>query len=129
MLGANNYGQLGDGTITKSDVPVPVKNITTATAVIGGYSGDTGGFCALLSTKHIDCWGYNFTGELGNGTITNSDVPVAVNTITNAATLISGDAGYCALLTTSHVDCWGYNDYGQLGDGTTTPSDVPVAVS
>lgn len=37
------------------------------------------GFCALLSTGHVDCWGDGFSGELGNGTTpTYSDVPLAV---------------------------------------------------
>jgi alpha-tubulin suppressor-like RCC1 family protein len=124
--GYNLKGELGNGTTTNSDVPVAVSNVTTATAVVGSAYG----FCALLTTSHVDCWGDNFYGELGNGTtVTDSDVPVAVHTITNAATLIRGVYGFCALLTTSHVDCWGYAFYGGLGDGTfTTDSDVPVAV-
>jgi alpha-tubulin suppressor-like RCC1 family protein len=129
--GNNGDGQLGNGTTTSSDVPVSVKNITTATAVIGGDSGAVDGFCALLSTGHVDCWGYNFSGELGNGTTTNSDVPVAVQTITNAATLISGFEGFCGLLSTGHVDCWGDNTFGELGSATPKAnySDVPVAVT
>jgi alpha-tubulin suppressor-like RCC1 family protein len=129
--GDNGDGQLGNGTITTSDVPVPVKKITTATAVTGDSGGTTGGFCALLSTGHVDCWGDGFSGELGNGTtVTYSDVPVAVHKITNAATLISGFEGFCALLATGHVDCWGDNSYGELGRATTSNySDVPVAVT
>jgi alpha-tubulin suppressor-like RCC1 family protein len=130
--GFNNYGQLGNGTTTNSDVPVLVKNITTATAAIGGYAGGgVGDFCALLSTKHIDCWGYNFTGELGDGTTANSEVPVAVDTITNTAVLIGGYAGFCALLSTSQVDCWGDNSFGELGRATPKAnySDVPGAVT
>jgi alpha-tubulin suppressor-like RCC1 family protein len=127
--GDNTDGELGNGTTTTSDIPVAVKNITAATAVVGGAFGGAEGFCALLSTSHVDCWGYNADGELGNGTTTNSDVPVAVHQITNAASLISGYAGFCALLATSHVDCWGYNANGELGNGTTTNSDVPVAVA
>ena len=123
--GYNGDGELGNGTTTTSEIPVSVKNITTATAVVGGYFG----FCALLLTKHLDCWGYNGNGELGNGTTTNSDVPVAVHKITNTATLTSGYHGYCALLLTSHVDCWGYGFDGELGNGTTTGSDVPVTVA
>jgi alpha-tubulin suppressor-like RCC1 family protein len=128
--GNNSGGQLGNGTTTTSEVPVLVKKITTATAVIGGDSGGVDGFCALLSTSHVDCWGDGFSGELGNGTTANSDVPVAVHNITNAATLISGFEGFCALLSTSHVDCWGDNTFGELGRATTSNySDVPVAVT
>ena len=106
-------------------MPVSASNITTAAAVVGGTEY---GFCALLTTSHVDCWGFGFYGQLGNGTGTSSEVPVAVHSITNAATLISGFLGFCALLSTSHVDCWGYGFYGQLGDRTTMSSAVPVAV-
>ena len=122
--GYNVYGELGNGNTTTFEIPVSVKNISTATAVIGGDNG----FCALLSTRHVDCWGNNGYGELGNGTTTSSDVPVAVRKISNAAKLITGYYGYCALLSTSHVDCWGYGSNGELGNGTTNSSDVPVAV-
>ncbi len=124
--GYNNDGELGNGTTISSTVPVPVKNITKPAAIVGGEYG----FCALLSSDHVDCWGYGAYGELGNGSFsTNSDVPVAVRKITNAATVIAGDFGYCARLSTSHVDCWGYNGYGELGNRTTTNSDVPVGVT
>jgi alpha-tubulin suppressor-like RCC1 family protein len=126
--GYNGYGELGNGTTTTYTLPVSVKKITTATAVIGGSYG----FCARLgaggSTGHLDYWGYGDDGELGNATTTSSDVPVAVHVITNAATLISGYYGFCARLSTSHLDCWGYNGSGELGDGTFTSSDVPVPV-
>jgi alpha-tubulin suppressor-like RCC1 family protein len=122
--GLDFYGELGDGTATTSDVPVSVKNVSTATAVIGGYFR----FCARLSTGHLDCWGLNDYGELGNGTTTNSDVPVAVHKITDAPTLIGSFNDFCALLSTSGVDCWGYGGDGELGNGTFNNSDVPVAV-
>ncbi len=122
--GNNANGELGNGTMTTDSLPVPVKQITTATTV---FAGDFG-FCALLSTGHLNCWGDNANGELGNGSTTGSDVPVAVNKIGDAVRLIPGFVENCALLSTGHIDCWGYNGDGQLGNGTTTSSDVPVAV-
>jgi alpha-tubulin suppressor-like RCC1 family protein len=86
------------------------------------------GYCALLSTSHLDCWGDNDLGQLGNGSMTNSDAPVAVHTIDNGAEMTAGAYGFCALLSTSHVDCWGDNESGQLGNGDFTNSDVPVKV-
>jgi alpha-tubulin suppressor-like RCC1 family protein len=122
--GYNGYGELGDGNTTTSDVPVAVRNVTTATSIVGGING----FCVVLSNSHLDCWGYNGYGELGDGGTTSSDVPVAVHLITNASKVVSGYYAFCAVLATASVDCWGYNGYGQLGNGNTSDSDVPVAV-
>lgn len=129
--GYNADGQLGNGTEASSDVPVAVHGITNAKAIVeDSDNGSNGGsFCALLSTGHIECWGYNNDGELGNGSTITSTLPVAVKNISTAAVLIGGDYGFCALLTSSHIDCWGYNGYGELGSGSTaTNSDVPVVV-
>ncbi len=40
-----------------------------------GYFG-VGGYCAVLSTGGVDCWGLD---NLGNGTTEGSDLPVAVS--------------------------------------------------
>jgi len=123
--GYNGFGELGNGTTTSFTVPVSVKKISTATAVLGGGNG----FCARLSSKHLDCWGYGGSGQLGNGSFNNSDVPVAVRSISAAVTMISGSNSFCALLSTSRVNCWGSGSSGQLGDGSFNGSDVPVRVT
>jgi alpha-tubulin suppressor-like RCC1 family protein len=127
--GLNDDGQLGNGTTTSySDVPVAAIGITDAKAVT--VDSDGGSYCAVLSTGHVDCWGYNGDGELGNGTTTTSYVPVSVKNISTATAVTGGNYGFCALLSTGHIDCWGNNFYGELGNGTTTASysDVPVTV-
>ena len=110
------------------DTPQAVTGITNAVSVTSDAVGS--GYCALLSTGGVDCWGYNLDGELGNGTIGGPDgedgydTPQAVTGITNAVSVTSdaGD-GYCAVLSTGGVDCWGYNDCGELGNGTTGGPD------
>ena len=95
----------------------------------GGYHT-----CALLNTGAVNCWGRNFYGQLGNGTTTDSSVPVAVATFTDgSATAVSITAGSyhtCALLNTGAVNCWGSQQFrAGLGNDTNTDSSVPVAVA
>jgi alpha-tubulin suppressor-like RCC1 family protein len=98
-----------------STIPKPVSGIIDATQI--STAGDQ--TCALLSNGHVDCWGYNMDGELGDGTTLNAEVPVAVSGITDATQITAGGFQTCALLSGGGVDCWGDNAYGELGIGTT----------
>ena len=63
--GENRSGQLGNVTSGgQTSTPVEVQGITTATQVTAGHDHT----CAALSSGHVQCWGENFYGELGNGT-------------------------------------------------------------
>jgi O-glycosyl hydrolase len=130
--GDNSDGELGKGTTggpdgeSGYDTPQAVTGITDAKAVVS----DEVGYCAVLSTGGIDCWGDDSDGELGNGIVGSYDnTPQAVSGITNAVTLAGelgeggGETGYCALLSTGGVDCWGGNFWGALGNGTTGGPD------
>jgi alpha-tubulin suppressor-like RCC1 family protein len=77
--GLNTNGQLGNNSTTQSLVPVPV----TTTGVLAGATLtqiDAGQnfACVRDSTGVFYCWGGNATGQLGNGTTTQSTVPVIV---------------------------------------------------
>jgi len=92
-------------------------------------------YCASLRLGGVDCWGSNALGDLGDGTTTDSDVPVAVlgrggtGTLSGVKGIVGdGNLSYCGVLSSGRVDCWGYDAFGDLGDGTTTDSDVPVSV-
>jgi alpha-tubulin suppressor-like RCC1 family protein len=126
--GDNLKGELGSSTTTaKSTVPVAVSGMSTAVA----YDAGTQLGCAVLSSGTVQCWGYNFMGQLGNGTTTNGPVPVPVTVkgITDAVGVSAGSWHACAVLRSGAVQCWGWNGHGELGDGTSTDSSTPVAVT
>ncbi len=75
-------GQLGNNSTSNSNIPVTV--ITAGTPLSGKtvVSLAAGGFhnLALCSDHTVATWGYNGNGQLGNGSSTNSLVPVAIVT-------------------------------------------------
>ena len=134
--GSNGYGELGDGTTTTSRLPVEVKTPagTGFLSTVTGVSVGTWTTCAAVSSVHLYCWGDNSYGQLGDGTTTTSHLPVEVKTpagagVLSTATAVSeGTSTTCAIVSSGHLYCWGYNGYGELGDGTTTTSHLPVEV-
>jgi len=129
--GRNADGQLGDGTAGPqcvyttgrcSPTPVRVGGITSPAAITaGGYHT-----CALLGDGTVWCWGRNGSGQLGDGTTTNSSSPVRAGGITGAVAVSGAFSHTCAVLGDGTVQCWGDNSEGQLGDGTVTSSATPV---
>jgi alpha-tubulin suppressor-like RCC1 family protein len=84
---------------------------------------------ALKSDGSVWAWGRGDKGQLGNGSRTDSNVPVRVANL-NCVTAIAVGGNQClALRTDGSVWAWGGNSRGQLGDGTGANSDTPVAVS
>ena len=77
----------------------------------------------------VQCWGLNTYGQLGNGSSTQSTIPVLVTGLSTAVVLGAGNSHSCALRFDGTIECWGLNANGQLGDGTTTDSSLPVIVS
>lgn len=96
-----------------------------ATPMLAGGASQT---CALAENGTVQCWGYNSTGRLGNGTTTDSTSPVAVTGITTAVQIAAGNDHSCAVLANGTVQCWGNNLSGELGNGTNSNSAEPVTV-
>lgn len=121
--GANNFGQLGDGTTVDRTAFVPT-SVTSATQLALG----NGFTCALLSAGNVTCWGQGGNGQLGQGTQSSSTTPVVVSSLAGAVEIAAGDSHACAR-TSGSVYCWGLNASGQLGDGTTTTRAGPVVAA
>ncbi len=133
--GSNQYGQLGNGSGNTSHMPVAV----TKTGVLAGktvvtIAASDGYNLALCSDGTLAAWGSNYYGQLGDGTTTQSNVPVAVTQtgVLAGKAVVSVAAGYfhsLALCADGSLAAWGYNGYGQLGDGSTSNSSVPIFVT
>ena len=123
--GYNRYGQLGTGEAGTSGcycipTPVPISGLSGVSQTAGGYDHSV-----FLSTDGtVRSAGYNFEGQLGNGTTTDSAVPGAVPGLANVIAIDAGGEDSYALLSNGTVMAWGENRYGQLGIGSTTGPEL-----
>lgn len=128
--GQNEQGQLGDGTTVNRSTPVKVLFPAAVTSVSAISAGFMDSFA--ITNDGLYAWGYNFFGELGDGTNVNRLTPVKVTFPRRPAftTIYSVAAGeyHTLALTDAGVFAWGENISGQLGDGSLTDSPVPLPV-
>ncbi len=128
--GYNAAAQLGDGVTTNSTVPVQVDLPGPVTQVFQGGSGPSNGqTIAILGDRAVWAWGNNDRGQLGNGTRTNSDVPIQVHVPKGVRFMKVSSGGYAsyAIDRTGQLWAWGDNGNGQLGTGPHRSADtLPV---
>lgn len=108
--------------------PQQVVGLTSGVVQIGGgaYSG-----YARMSDGTARAWGWNDYGQLGDGTTTQRDAPVVVQSLTGSATQLAPASGNLFVLRAdgSVVGC-GYNDAdGELGNGASSPTNNPSLTS
>ena len=114
----------GDGVATPMKVTFPA-TVTTVIAAAGGMYHSL-----ALTDDGVYAWGGNGSGQLGNGTTTDSTVPVEVifpPTVTTVTAIAAGSYHSMAI-TDDGLYTWGDNG-GQLGDGTYLNRSLPVKVA
>ena len=127
--GRNANGQLGDGSTTGELNPV----LVTAPAGVS-FAAVSARFlhtCGVTAAGAAYCWGFNGSGQLGDGTTTQQLTPVLVvaPAAVSFAAVSTGISHTCGVTPAGAAYCWGDNANGQLGDGSTTGELTPVLVA
>ena len=113
--GANNTGQLGNGTMDDQAAPVTVNLPGQATWITAGCNHT----CALLADGRMYCWGWNMWGQLGVSGVMQSTTPVQVTAVSGAGTTIEAGCNHtCATYHDaqgeSRLSCWGQSNLMQM---------------
>jgi alpha-tubulin suppressor-like RCC1 family protein len=123
--GSGSYGELGTGTQPML-WPYPIQAV--GLGGVAAASAGTAHTIAIQANGNLKAFGFNFNGQLGDGTNANASAAVAVAGISSAVTAAAGYDHTLAVLADETVWAWGHNLNYQLGDGTTTDRWTPVRI-
>jgi len=119
--GANEAGQLGDGSLVNRLEPVDISGLPKDVISLAAGFAHT---CALTSQGQVMCWGDNSHGQLGDENPVPHKIPVIVPGLDrDVAKLVAGNGYSCALTTKGGVKCWGRKQLfpDPSGNGITPP--------
>jgi alpha-tubulin suppressor-like RCC1 family protein len=125
--GANESGQLGDGTREVRRAPVPVTGDVRYRSLAAGRAHT----CGVSTEGRVLCWGNNAerqTGATERRAANPAPATVPLPPDVRAVAATAGAAHSCALGADGEAWCWGRNAGGQLGAGTRAARPRPVAV-
>ena len=112
--GANENGQLGDGTTNDVTAPKRIQSLANIVYIAAGHTHSL----AVSHNGTVYAWGSNTYGQLGNGNSDASLVPVMVDVITDAVQASAGNCTSMVLTNKNNIYTWGHGEFGQLGNGT-----------
>ncbi len=127
VLGLGDTTNRGDAANQMGD-SLPTVNLGTGRTAVALATGNYHN-CVLLDNGAVKCWGWNWSGHLGQGDrVDRGDnanemgdfLPeVDLGSGRSALALVTGGDDCCVLLDNGEFKCWGANRYGQLGLGDT----------
>ncbi|MER7546673.1 RCC1 domain-containing protein [Actinomadura sp.] len=140
--GANDHGQLGDGTLRDRRAPVPVRAPDGRSGRLDGVvavSANNDFSMALRRDGTVVTWGANDHGQRGNGergdggraaprVPTTVKAPDGRRPLTGVTAISADGHTELVLRRNGQVLAWGANDYGMVGDGTRRDRALPVPV-
>lgn len=113
-IGRNDYGQLGDGSLINSNIPIKVKNLKSIQAISRGYDHSI----ALDSSGHLYLWGRNNYGQLGCSDVYDHSTPQKLQNHDHFIAIEGGHWHTLGLKDDGLVWAWGHNYFGELGNGS-----------
>ena len=123
--GYNNFGQLGDNSITSKLQPYKIYGNKTFCQISSGY----GYSIAIDKNSKAWGWGYNHNGQLGDNTIVSKLTPVSILGANKTFCIISSGYDHSMVIDKNgKIWCWGRNNWGQLGDYTIGDKYTPVSI-
>lgn len=138
--GSNYSGQLGNGTTEDSEEIICISNIEGSPLkgknIIDVYWENSNTVFAKDSNGKIYAWGSNYDGQLGNGTTTDSSIPICISDIAESAlkgknivNIYNEESAILAIDSNGKLYVWGNGNYGILGIGTTEDIHMPICLS
>ncbi len=118
--GENAQGSVGNGDVTGTDVALPTV-IDSGVSYQSVSISENGHVCAVTTAGDMKCWGYPYSGGVGNGAWNYVNVYSPITVDPGAQYLLVKTIGYssCGITTSYKLKCWG----GELDNGG--PDSVP----
>ncbi len=134
--GYGYYGSLGINSNVNKYSPVQVRDASGANYLTDVIAIAANGYfsLALKNDGSVWAWGQNSSGQLGDGTTSQRNLPVQVKDpagtgyLTGIVAISAGSSHSFAVKNDGTIWGWGYNASGCLGDNTTTQRTLPVQV-
>ncbi len=120
-FGNNGNGQLGNGLSDSAQRPVPFQpqpGTQWLSMAAGGFHT-----AAVRTDGTLWTWGYNFYGQLGDGTTDQRNAPVQVGNGTTWLKVSTGRYHTIAMRADGTLWAWGYNFDGQMGNGVASSAN------